>query len=265
MRRGAGGWRPRGAVLARLSFWGWVGRSRGVSTAALASIVTIVALSGCQTTMERSAQLQRAAKHTVLASRGVSVTRENPSVKVLYSTVVRSSEGTAVVVGVRNTSTQTLENAPIEITVRDAKGGVLFQNNQPGLDPSLTQVSSLAPGAETAWVDDQVQTAGVPASASALVGEATKASGGLPQMSVEGTHLVEGGGGGATGIVTNRSKITQEHLVVYAIARRGSRIVAAGRAILPEASPGAPVPFQVYFVGDPRGASVSTSAPATTF
>ncbi len=267
VRRRAGGERPRGGVFARSSFWGWVGRSRGVSTAALATTLTIVALSGCQTTMERSAELRRAAKHTVLASQGVSVTSESPSVKVLYSTVLRSSEGTAVVVGLRNTSSRTLENAPIEITVRDAKGGVLYQNNQPGLDPSLTRVSSLAPGAQAVWVDDQVQTAGVATSASALVGEAAKASGGLPKVSVEGTHLVEEGGAGtgAAGTVVNRSHLAQEHLVVYAIARRGSRIVAAARAILPEASPGASVHFQAYFVGDPHGASIATSAPATSF
>jgi hypothetical protein len=259
--------RPRGGVLARLSFWGWAGRAHGMTTAALATAFTILAFSGCQTTMERSAELRRSAKLTVLASEGVSVKSESPSVKVLYSTVVRSGEATAVVVGLRNTSSQTLENAPIEITVRDAKGGVLSQNNQPGLDPSLTRVSTLVPGIEAVWVDDQVQAAGVPASAAALVGEATKAAGSIPRLSVVDVHQVlEGGAGaGAAGAVVNRSKVAQEHLVVYAVARRGGRIVAAGRAILPEVAPGASVPFLAYFVGDPRGARIAASAPPTTF
>jgi hypothetical protein len=224
-----------------------------------------LALCGCESTQERSAALRRTAKHEVLASQGITVSRENPSVKVVASTVVRSSEGTAVVVELRNSSSQALESAPIEITVRDAKGDVLFQNDQPGLEASLTHVSALAAGTEELWVDDQVQLSGVPASASALVGEATKAQGSLPQLSVTGTHAVEESGAGAAGTVVNRSQVSQEHLVVYVVARKGSRIVAAGRAILPEVAPGASVPYQAYFVGEPKGARIEASAPATTF
>lgn len=257
----------REGALARLSFLGWMGRSRGAMIALLGCATTIVALCGCETTMERSAALQRVAKHTVLASRGISVTKENLRVRVLYTALVHSSEGVAVAVGLRNNSKQTLVSAPIEITVRDAHGSVLFQNNQPGLDPSLTRVASLPPGAESVWVDDQVQASGVPASASALVGEATSALGEIPRLSVTGAHLIDEGGAGAgeAGMVTNRSKVAQEHLVVYALARRGPEIVAAGRAILPEVPPGASAPFQLYFVGDPKGTQIEVSAPVTTF
>jgi hypothetical protein len=263
--RHASGERPRKAALARLSL-GFAGRARGV-TAALAAAITMAGASGCQTTMERSAELQRTAKHTVLASQGVSVSRESPSVRVLYSTVVRSSEATAVVVGLRNTSTRTLENAPIEITVRNARGAVLFQNNEAGLDPSLTRVSVPAPGVETVWVDDQVQIAGIAASASALVGEGTKARKSVPRLSVTGTHPVQEAGGepGAAGTVANYSNVAQQHLVVFAVARKNDIIVAAARAILGEVGAGASVPFQVFFVGNPNGAQIQTSVPATTF
>jgi hypothetical protein len=217
---------------------------------------------GCESTAEQSAAIEKQAKHVKLASQGVSVTRENPSVKVLRSTVVHSSEGTAVVVALRNGSSHQLDDTPIELTVRDAKGSVLFRNDQPGEDPSLTHVALLAPGAETVWVDDQVQVVGVPASASALVGEAKQATGSVPRMSVSETHST--GEAGAAGTVTNRSSLTQHQLVVYAVASRGGKVVAAGRAVLPEVSPGASAPFQVYFVGDPSGARIQTSAPATT-
>jgi hypothetical protein len=261
----AAGCHLRARVADRLSFWGGAWRSRGV-TAALAAAVTIVGLCGCQTTAEHSAELEKKAKHERLALRGVAVSSENPSVKVLQSAVVHSSEGTAVVVMLRNASSHALEDAPIEITVRDAHGGVLFQNNQPGADPSLTTVSLLEPGAQTLWVDDQVQLASVPASASALVGQATRASGSVPRMSVSGVHISsEGGEAGAAGTVANRSGVAQEHLVVYAVARKGGRIVAAGRAVLPEVAPGASVPFQAYFVGDPSGSQLQASAPPTTF
>jgi hypothetical protein len=235
--------------------------------AAFGAVATALALCGCQSTQERSAELRRRAKHDVLASQGVSVTKQNPSVKVLRSAVVRSHEGVAVVVTLRNTGAHALENAPIEITVRDAHGSVVFQNNAPGEEPSLTTVSLLEPGQEAIWVDDQVRATGTPTSASALVGEATQASGGISQLSVMGTHLSAEAGAEATlsGSVANRSRVTQQNLVVYAVSQRGSKIVAAGRAVLPEVSAGANVPFQIYFVGDPRGAQVQTSAPATSF
>ncbi|HTA15393.1 MAG TPA: hypothetical protein VK781_11110, partial [Solirubrobacteraceae bacterium] len=87
-----------------------------------------------------------------------------------------------------------------------------------------------------------------------------------PRLNVSAVHVSgTGGEAEATGTVTNRSSVAQQHLVVYAVARKGSRIVAAGRAVLPEASPGVGVPFQVYFVGNPSGARVQTSAPPTSF
>jgi hypothetical protein len=236
--------------------------------AGLGAVATALLLCGCESTQEHSAELQRQAKHDVLASQSTAVTKESPNVKVLQSTVIHSNSGTAVVVVLRNTSTHPLENAPVEVTVREARGSVLYQNNASGLEPSLSTVSLLLPGQETIWVDDQVTASGVPASASALVGEATQASGSIPQLSVSGTHQSAEAGAEATfsGGVTNHSRTAQQNLVVYAVAHRGGKIVAAGRAVLPEVpAAGTNVPFQIYFVGDPSGAQIQTSAPATTF
>jgi hypothetical protein len=244
-----------------------VGRARGVS-AALGVGLVAVALGGCESTQERSAELQHQAKHDVLAAQSAAVTKESPSIEVLQSTVIHSASATAVVVTLRNTSTHTLENTPIEVTVRDAHGSVLYQNNASGLEPSLTTVSLLEPGRETIWVDDQVTASGVPASASALVGEGAQASGSTPQLSISGTHQSVEAGGEATlsGNVANHSQTAQQNLVVYAVARREEKIVAAGRAVLPEVpSTGTNVSFQIYFVGDPANARIQTSAPATTF
>lgn len=235
--------------------------------AACGAGASVLALCGCTTTAQRSGELERSAKHEALATRGVSVSRESPSVKVLDSAVIHSSEGAAVVVSVRNTSSHVLEDAPIAITVRDAHGTVLFRNDAPGLDNSLTHISLLLPGRQTLWVDDQVPVSGLPASVNALVGEGRQASGGVPELSISGTHQISeaGVGAGVAGTVTNRSSSGQQHLVVYAIARNGARIVAAGRAVLQEVPSGASMPFQIYFTGNPHGAGIQTSAPATTF
>jgi hypothetical protein len=46
---------------------------------------------------------------------------------------------------------------------------------------------------------------------------------------------------------------------------QGGRIVAAGRAVLPEVAAGASVPFQAFLVGAATGARLEASAPPTTF
>ncbi|HEY2570113.1 MAG TPA: hypothetical protein VGI27_01505, partial [Solirubrobacteraceae bacterium] len=135
-----------------------------------------------------------------------------------------------------------------------------------GLEAALTSLASLAAHGEATWIDDQVQASGIPTSVSATVGAAPSASGSAPRIEVQGVHASEEGGGtGATGTVRNRSGVAQQKLVVYALARRAGRIVAAGRAVLPEVGAGALLPFQAFLQGDPSGARLEASAPATTF
>jgi len=92
-------------------------------------------------------------------------------------------------------------------------------------------------------------------------------SGALPEIEVTGVHpSEESGSATAAGTVRDRSTVTQQALVVYVVARRAGRAVAAGRAILPEVAPGAAVPFQAFLVGNsPAGTRLEASAPASTF
>ncbi len=148
----------------------------------------------------------------------------------------------------------------------DAHGRPLFANDAAGLEGALVSLGSLAPHATATWVDDQLPSAGAPAIVKARVGEAASAGGRLPVLAAGAVHLGEDPTSGvvATGSVTNRSKVAQQQLVLYGIARRGGRIVAAGRGVLGDLAGGASAPFQVSFVGDARGARVQISAPATT-
>ncbi len=232
VRYRAGDGHPRLGGKGRLSFWGWIWRARS-GTSALGAVARGVwmtrrgrlgvpavsrgiwrcHLGGRVLRLSEHAGTQRGtarqAKHEVLASQSTAVTKESPSMQVLQSTVIHSSSATAVVVALRNTSTHTLENAPIEVTVHDAHGSVLYQNNASGLEPSLSTVSLLLPGRETIWVDDQVTASGTPPDASALVGEGKTAGGGIPQLSVSGTHLSAEAGAEATlsGSVSNHSQL----------------------------------------------------------
>jgi hypothetical protein len=223
-------------------------------------------LSGCETTAGKSARLERTAHRARPVERGLTITKQSTDVRVLGTVLVQGDEGAAAVVTLRNNSGHTLKDVPIAITVTDARGSTLFQNNTPGLEAALTSLASLAAHGEATWIDDQVQASGTPASVSAIVGVGPSANGSAPRIEVQGVHASEeGGGAGATGTVRNRSGVTQQNLVVYVLARRAGKIVAAGRAVLPEVGAGASLPFQAFFVGSPAGTHLEASAPATTF
>jgi len=239
-----------------------------------ALVLVGLALTGCETTAEKSAQLERAAKRGQASAlgtgaspeRGLSVTRKSTKVKVSRTTILHDSEGTAAAITLENLSTTPLRNVPIAITVRDAGGSPIYKNDAAGLAPALVSAPLLRAHGSLTWIDDQVQAAGVPASVSATVGEGEPVTGAIPALAVQGAHFSEDQTSGldVEGSVVNHSRISQRELVVYCSALRGGKIVAAGRALVPLAPAGAPTRFQIYFVGDPRGAQLELSAPATT-
>jgi len=237
---------------------------------ACAGALAAVALAGCETSAEKSARLEREAK--LLAARTpkqqqLSIGRTSRVVQAVSSAVLGSSEGHAAVVTLRNSSAHAIRDVPLQITLRDARGSSIYSNTGPGLARSLVSVGSLPAHGELTWVDDQVQPAGTPASLTARVGEAPVVAGKLPALAVTGAQLFEDqvNGVGAQGEIVNRSAITQSELVVYAVATRAGRVVAAGRGILAQAPAHASTRFQVFFIGDPHGGTLHVSAPPTTF
>jgi hypothetical protein len=239
-----------------------------VRLAALALIA--LALTGCETSAEKSAKLEHEAKAhaaTMPAAKGLSIGRESAAVKVLATTVLHGSEGAAVAVTLRNTSGHALREVPIELTVKDAHGASVYTNAAPGIAHNLTTVSFLPAHGELTWVDDQLPAAAGTLSAAAKLGEAPAAASATPAISTEGVKLFEEptSGVGAEGNVVNRSAVAQRELVVYVLARRGGAIVAAGRGVVPLANAGAATRFQVFFVGNPQGAQLQASTPPTTF
>ncbi|HEX8713935.1 MAG TPA: hypothetical protein VF706_00070, partial [Solirubrobacteraceae bacterium] len=222
-------------------------RGRALPALALGLAVALV-LGGCETTAEKSAKLERSAKHVKLAQKGLSITKQSTQVRVLGTSVVHSSEGAAATVTLQNRSAHTLRGVPIAIVVKDAGGRTAFQNDAPGLEAALVSVPSLAPHATLTWVDDQLPAGSAPASVSARVGEAPVVSGAIPKLTISGARLAqEASGAVATGTIANHSAIEQRALVVFAVVRQGARVLAAGRAVLPQLAAGASTQFQVYF------------------
>jgi hypothetical protein len=237
--------------------------------AATLALALAVTLGGCESTQEQSAKLERLAKREAgagahsraLAPRNLSIARPSSIVEVLGASVVHSSEGAAVSVTLRNTSATALSDMPIEIVVKDAHGASLYTNATPGLASSLVSVPLLGAHATSTWVDDQVQLSATPASVAAKVGEGRRVSAAIPQLAVRGARLSEGE---AEGTVANRSSSAQSEVIVYAVARRGRRVVAAGRAVVHALGAGASADFQVFLIGNAAGAQLQVSASPST-
>jgi hypothetical protein len=259
-----GGWR----ILRRAAKGGQGCWRTAIALAALTWVA--LAVCGCETNAQRSASLEKAALaqrrlHPLMAQKGVAVNRENPQVQIVSAVAVHSENGTAAVVTLRNVSRRPLRDAPIAITVLGKHGATLYRNDAAGLQSALVTVALLRPQAQTVWVDDQVQAAEAPAKVSALVGEATAASGKLPALSVSGLHTSEEVGSEVVeGSVRNSSAVAQQQLVVYVVGRRSGHVVTAGRAVLPEVGAGQRLSFQVFPIGSARGAQLEASAPPTT-
>lgn len=238
-----------------------------------ALVLVALALTGCESNQERSAKLEKLDKHQereaaqrrALAQRALTITRPSSRVKVIATALVSSSEGAAAIVTLRNTSSTPLLDVPIQIVVRNTHGASVYSNDIAGLATTLVSVALVPAHKVLTWIDDQVQASGTPSSVSARVGEGTPATGAIPTLGVEDAHLAEEQAGAeAEGSVVNRSAVAQQEVVVYGLARRSGRIVAAGRAVLRTAPAGSTTPFQLFFVGDPSGAQLEVSAPATT-
>lgn len=235
---------------------------------ALVVIVPASAITGCQSTQDRSAQLRKKG-NTVLSQRTQTlVTRVNPDVKVLRTVALHDDNGSAAVVELRNTSRRGLMNTPVAIDVRGAGGASVFRNNTAGIEPSLVGPSYVPPSSEFAWVNDQVSAAGVPTSVVARVGIGHGAvPRSIPSIQVSAPHLEVDptSGVSAVGKVTNHSTILQRKLVLYCIATRGGRIVAAGRGGIERLRPNKPARYTIFFIGNPKGARLTIAAPPTTF
>jgi hypothetical protein len=259
------------------------GRRAGVRQALVVAAL-VPGLAACESTQEKSAQLEREAKahSATVGHSGLSIKKASHDVQVLTTALVANAEATAAVVILRDTSPYPLRDVPIAITVRDRHGRVLYQNNGVGLSQSLTSAALLQPGMQFDWVDDQVQlptgaetaqsggaqTRGL--SVQARVGEAPEVhepAGALPKLEIAQIHPIEdpGLGEGAAGTLHNTSSVSQTNVVVYGVASRAAHIVAAGRAELPTLAAAASAQFELFLVGDAKGAKLTLSAPPSTF
>lgn len=227
---------------------------------ALAGVALVV--TGCESTQDKSARIA-AELGPIKQEKGLKITKQSKDVEVVSTALLSDQNGSAVVVRLRNRSNEDLVGVPIAIDVLDAKGKSVYRNDIPGIEPALAAVPFIPAGGKVEWVHDQVLATGKPAKVEVKVGEGGEPfSGEQPRISVSDPKL-EGdpySGVLAGGNVENESGEDVERLLLYAVATKAGKVIAAGRgAIEPLKSKPKPVPYNIYFIGDPSGAEVKVA------
>ena len=233
-------------------------------------VLAVAGVAGCQSTKDKSAELEAQGSTQLLSEEGLKIEHRNPDVKVVSTTLLDGSEGShAVVVDLHNDSAQNLTDVPILIEVTNAKGKSFYKNDIPGIEPALAAVPYIPAQGDAEWVNDQVLGTGRPKSVKVTVGTGGGTwSGDLPEIDVSEPKL-EGdpvSGTAATGDVVNRTGEDQRRLLIYVVARKGDEVVAAGRGAIEHLKPELKeLKYTVFFVGDPTGAELKLSEfPALT-
>ena len=222
-------------------------------------------LTGCESSQAKSKRLAKQGIKS-LNEKGLRVRHANPDVKAVKTALLSSKEGAAAVVVLRNSSDSGQKRVPVSIDVMGAGGKSVFKNDAAGLEPSLVSAPIVRAGSDFVWVNDQVFPRARPRSMRVKVGPGEPLTERLPRvelsqpkLSVDPVSGVE-----ASGVAVNRAQIEQRHLVIFCVAHKGGRIVAAGRGQIERLKVGPKkVPYHVFFIGDPRGAQLSVEAPPT--
>jgi hypothetical protein len=227
------------------------------------AVLAVTGLTACQSTQDRSAELERKSATTLLSDSGLRIEKESIDVRVTSTTLLTDASGSAVVVSLHNSSDRDLIDVPILIDVRDAKGKSVYRNDIPGIEPALAAVPYIPAAGQAQWVNDQVLASAKPKSVKVKVGAGSDSySGPLPDIQVSVPKL-EGdpvSGLEATGTVVNRSGKEQARLLLYAIGRKGGEVVAAGRGAIDHMKAGGkPQHYDVFFIGDPTGADLEVT------
>jgi hypothetical protein len=232
----------------------------------LVALALSTTLAACESTQDKAAKLAESGS-AAFTAKGLRIDKRSKDVKVGKTAVLKGPDGVAVAVELTNTTRKTLAEVPIAIDVRSAKGKSLFKNDDPGLAKPLVSVGLLRPHETLYWVHDQVFATGKPAKVKVTVGQVPPLSGEPPKIDVTPPKFEQDpvSGLSVTGKAKNESDLLQTEFTLYAVARKGGKVVAAGRGGIERFKPGKTNGWQIFFIGDPKGAKLQLAAPPTVF
>jgi hypothetical protein len=230
----------------------------------LASAVAVgVLLTGCQSSQDKAREIQ--ARAVAAAPKPLVIPKPNKDIKVEGTTLLHDQNGDAIVVQLKNESNQAMVNVPILVDVKSGKQSV-YKNDTAGIDFALNHVALIQPHETFYWVNDQVTGEGKTAKVTVGQPEGKAPSGNLPTYFTVSDPKAghDFSGAKVSGTVKVDGKVDQDHLILFAVARQGNRIVAAGRGQIKALKADAkPANYTIYFIGNPAGADVTIQAPPT--
>jgi hypothetical protein len=224
-------------------------------------------LVGCESTQEKSAKLEAQGAEIAKVEK-IKIGAASQSIEVVDQTLLTDQYGSAIVLKLKNDSPKTQIDVPVGLVVKSAKGKAIYKNDIQGLESGLIQIPIIEGKGEGWWVNDQVLVTQKPQSADVTIGESEAPSpAAIPEIEVSPPVLLsDSSGPNVTGKVTNRSNIEQIDMLLYAVATKGGKVVAAGRGLIPKLKTDGKAEFyRIYFIGDPSNSDIKVFALPSTF
>jgi hypothetical protein len=221
-------------------------------------------ITACTSSQDKARSIREHAEAT--APKPLVITKENKDLKVGETTMLHDQNGDAIVVPVTNESSKMMVGVPILVEIKNGKQTV-YKNDTAGIDYALNHIAVIKPHETFYWVNDQLTGQGKTAKVQVGEPQEKAPSGPLPEYTVSAPRFgTDFSGVKVSGTVKTDSKLDQSHLILFAVARQGNQIVAAGRGQIKKLKHTAkPSPYVIYFIGDPTGADVTIQTPPTTF
>lgn len=239
-------------------------RSARTTVGTLALLATAGGAVGCDSTQQRNDRAALTAERELLSREPLKLGTRSREVDVTRVTLLRSGTAgrLAVVVELRSRADRALTDVPIAVGLRSRRGGVIRLNAKPGLEWFQRHVPVIAPGGTTTWVFTGRRRTHAPVTPFAEVGTAAakpsaRTDGALPRVDAA---VLGAGRARARARVTNGSGVPQYGLQVYLLARRGARVVAAGRTTVRHLGTGDRATVAVPLIGSahhPRPAALA--------
>lgn len=241
----------------------------GAPAALLALISVALLLSGCVTTQQVAARARLVDARTRASQAPLRLTRRNPDVTVTKLSLVLGPAGTAVAVGLRDTSDHWLTDLPISVGVITRAGRKLYLDRAANIDYFDSHVAALAPRRLVTWVFTSPRRLAAASRPFAEVGISSLApppAGALPQIEVKLKPTGPAPGERILSLsIANQSAIPQYGLPVYAVGQRHGREVSAGRATVAHLGTYGTTTLRLTLLGSVRGATLSLAALPTIF
>ncbi len=221
-----------------------------------------VTASACESTESESAKIGRQAGAAEVAS-SLKLGKIDRGVRVSDVTPLSGGGRKAIAVKLTQSSSRTQREVPLLVRELDAGGKVVY-SNATGAETLLQRVT-LLPGPKEHLVgrrrgaDQSVRVVGeVTVGTGQRVASNTRAG----ALSATPTGITGQAGSNSVGAeLTNDTGKAQSNAPVFAVALRGSKIVAAGRAVVATLpAHGAPATLNIPLVGNATGAKIELTA-----